>query len=45
MSVVDNQNDKFSKMSKDEQEKYKEDEAQIGKVSNDIVEVYIKQRC
>ncbi|CDW83588.1 UNKNOWN [Stylonychia lemnae] len=45
VSVVDKQNDKFSKMNKDEQQKYLEDQHQVGKVSNDIVEVYIKQKC
>eukprot|EP00347_Sterkiella_histriomuscorum_P019282 403342241 len=43
--VVDQENDKLSKMTKNEQEMIIEDERQVGKVSNDIVEVYIKQKC
>jgi hypothetical protein len=45
VTVVDRENDKYSKMSKEEQAKVLEDQHQVGKVSNDIVEVFIKQKC
>lgn len=45
VNVVDKENDKYSKMTKEEQDKLREDQKQVGKVSNDIVEVYVKQKC
>lgn len=45
MRVVDSENDKVSKMTKEEQEKYLEDQRQTGKVSNEIVEIFVKQKC
>lgn len=44
--MVDKENDQqHSKMSKEEKQMLEEEEAQIGKVDNDIVEVFIKQKC
>ncbi len=43
--VFDNENDKYSKMSKDEKAKRLEDQRQVGKLPSDIVEVYVRHKC
>lgn len=45
VNVIDKENDKYSKMTKEEQAKIREDALQVGKLPNDIVEVYVKQKC